>query len=83
MGKKKNDGLALEAANEKSQEEFGRSVRSYENFLFGAVQGMRRFTTDIVKRLRSFDLEVLLIDPIERATYCFKKLFCSFRLRVY
>ena len=81
MCEKKHDNLSLEAATEKTKEEFGQSARSYVLFLFKGVQGMRRFTTDIVRRLGAFDLDVMRTDPIEQATYCFKKLFSSFRLR--
>ena len=42
---------------------------------------MRRFTTDIVRGLGAFDLDVMLTDPTEQAAYCFKQLFSSFRVR--
>ena len=38
-------------------------------------------TSDIVKGLGSFDLDIMLVDPPENASYCFKQLFSSFRLR--
>ena len=50
-------------------------------FLFKGVQGLRRFTSDIVRGLGAFDLDVMLTDPIEQAAYCFKQLYSSFRLR--
>ena len=42
---------------------------------------MRRFTTDIVRGLGAFDLDVMLTDPTEQDTYCFKQLSSSFRFR--
>ena len=62
-------------------EEFGRSARGYVAYLLGATQKLSRFTSDTVKGLGSFDLEILLVDPMDRACYCFKQLFTSFRLR--
>ena len=62
-------------------EEFGRSARGYVAYLLGATQKLSRFTSDIVKSLGSFDLEILMVDPMEQASYCFKQLFTSFRLR--
>ena len=81
MSEKKHEGLNLEAVIAKTKEEFGRSARSYVVFLFKGVQGMRRFTTDIVRGLGAFDLDMMLTDPIDQAAYCFKQLFSSFSLR--
>ena len=64
-----------------NKEEFARTARSYVVFLFKGIQGLSRFTSDIVKGLGSFDLDIMLIDPPEIAAYCFKQLFSSFRLR--
>ena len=50
-------------------------------FLFKGIQGLTRFTSDIVKGLGSFDLDILLVDPLDNAAYCFRQLFASFRLR--
>ena len=50
-------------------------------FLVKSTQGLTRFTSDIVKGLSSFDLVVMLVDHLENASYCFKQLFTSFRLR--
>ena len=49
--------------------------------LFKGTQGLTRFTSDIVKGLGSFGLDILFADPLENAVYCFKQLFTSFRLR--
>ena len=76
-----NEGLTLETITSNYKEEFGRNARSYVIFLFKGTQGLTRFTTDIVKGLGSFDLGLLLVDPLENAAYCFMQLFTSFRLR--
>ena len=80
-GKKKNEGLTLDTIIANCKEEFGRNARSYVIFLFKGTQGLSRFTSDIVRGLGSFDLDVMLVDPLENAIYCFKQLFTSFRLR--
>ena len=61
--------------------EFGRSARGYVAYLLGATQRLSRFTSVIVKGLGSFDLEILLVAPMEQASYCFRQLFTRFRLR--
>ena len=81
MSEEKNRGLALTDVAASIQEEFGRLARGYVANLLNATQSLTRFTSDIVRGLGSFDLEILLLDPIEQATYCFKQLFMSFRLR--
>ena len=80
-GEKKNEGLTLREISSKYKEGFGRTARSYVIFLFKGAQCINWFSSDIVKRLGSFDLDVMLVDPPERAAYCFKQLFTSFRLR--
>ena len=80
-GKRKYEGLKLDEISSKIKEEFGRSARSYVIFLFKGTQGLTRFTSDIVEGLGSFDLEIMLVEPLENAAYCFKQLFTSFRLR--
>ena len=77
----KNQGLCLEEVTANNVEECGRSARGYVAYLLGATQKFSRFTSDIVKGLDSFDLEILLVDPMEQASYCCKQLFTSFRLR--
>ena len=76
-----NKNLSLEEITANNREEFGRSARGYVAYLVGATQKLNCFTSDIVRGLGSFDLEVLLVDPVEQAMYCFKQLFSSFRLR--
>ena len=78
---KKNEGLTLDEITKRNKEEFARAARSYVIFLFKEVQGLSRFTCDTVKGLGSFDLDIMLTDPLENSYYCFKQLFSSFRLR--
>ena len=80
-GERKNEEMKLEEIASKIKEEFGRSARSFVIFLFKGTQGLTRFTSDIVKGLGSFDLEIMLVEPLENAAYCFKQLFTSFRPR--
>ena len=77
----KNQGLSLEKITANNVAEIGRSARGYVAYLLGATQKLSRFTSDIVKGLGSFDLEILLVDPMEQDSYCFRQLFTSFRLR--
>ena len=81
MSEKKNEKLALAEVTENNKADFGRTARSYVVTLFGTAQKLQRFTSDIVRGLGSFDLNVMLVDPISLATFCFKELFTSFRLR--
>ena len=78
----KNQILSLEKITVNNVQEFGRSARGYVAYLLGATQRLGRFTSDSVKGLGSFDLQILLVDPMEQASYNFKQLFTSFRLRV-
>ena len=70
-GMKKNEGLTLDTIIANCKEEFGRNARSYVIFLFKGTQGLSRFTSDIVRGLGTFDLDVMLVDPLENAIYCF------------
>ena len=81
MNEEKNKGLSLAEVTASIQEEFGRLARGYVANLLNSTQALSRFTSDIVRGLGSFDLEILLIDPVEQASYCFKQVFTSFRLR--
>ena len=81
MSEKKNEKLTVDQVTENLKMEFGRAARSYVVTLFGAAQQSQRFTSDIVRGLGSFDLDVLLVDPVDLASYCFRQLFNSFRLR--
>ena len=52
-------------------------------FLFRETQGLKGLNTSLVKGLGSFDLNTRLLDPLDRATYCFGQLFSSFLLGGY
>ena len=81
MGEERNKTLSLDEVTVNNREEFGRSARGYVAHLHKSTQSLSRFTFDIVRGLGSFDFEIMLIDPLEQATYCFKQLFTSVRLR--
>ena len=81
LGEERNKTLSLDEVTANIREEFGRSARGYVAHLLKSTQSLTRFTSDIVRGLGSFDLKIMLIDPLEQATYCFKQLFTSFRLR--
>ena len=76
-----NRTLGLDKVTANNREEFGRAARGYVAHLLKTSQGLTRFTSDIVKGLGSFDLETMLVDPLDQATFCFKQLYSSFRLR--
>ena len=78
---RKNDGLTLDEITKECKEEFPRTARSFVIFLFEGTQGLGRFTSDNVKVLALFDLDILLVDPLENAICCFEHLFSRFRLR--
>ena len=80
-GEKKKEGVTLEAISTNYKEEFGRTDRSYVVFLFKGTRWLTCFTSYFVKMLGSFDLDLLRVDPLENAAYCFKQMFTSFRLR--
>ena len=71
----KNIHLSLEEINANNREEFGRQARGYMLHLFGEATGLTRFTSDIVKRLGSFDLETLFVDTMEQLRIALKN--CS------
>ena len=83
MRDKQNQGLPKDALANKKKDDFGRSARSYISHLFGTVQNQKTLTTDLMKGLGSFDLNILLHDPLSNADYCFTQFFTSFRLRGY
>ena len=66
-----------------SKEEFGRLGRSYVAYLFQAAQSNLQLTSDIVKGMGSFDLDIIFRSPLSQALYCFKQLFRSFHSRGY
>ena len=66
-----------------NKEEFGRLGRSYVAYLFQAAQSNLQLTSDIVKGMGAFDLDVIFRSPLSQALYCFKQLFRSFHSRGY
>ena len=58
-------------------------VKAYVAYLFQTAQSNLQLTSDIVKGLGSFDLDVMFRCPLSQALYCYKQLFRSFQLRGY
>ena len=52
-------------------------------YLFNAAQSNLQLTSDIVKGLGSFDLDIMFCAPLSQALYCFKQLFRCFQFRNY
>ena len=83
LSDKKGNRSNLPKLIKEAKEEFGRLGRSYVAYLFHATQNNLQLTSDIVKGLGSFDLEIMFRSPLSQALYCFKQLFRSFHLRGY
>ena len=81
MGEEQNKTLCLDEVTANNREQFGRAARGYVASLLSASQVLTRFTSEFVKGLGSFDIEVILVDPLDQATFCFLHLFTSFQLR--
>ena len=73
----------LRKAIKENKEEFGRLGRSYVSYLFHAAQSNLQLTSDIVKGLASFNLDIMFCAPLGQTLYCFKQLFRCFQLRNY
>ena len=71
MGDEQNRTLGLDKVTANNREEFGRAASGYVVHLLKTSQGLTLFTSDIVKGLGSFDLETMLVDPLDHATFCF------------
>ena len=69
MGEEQNRTLGLDKVTASNREEFGRAARGYVVHLLKTSQGLTRFTSDIVKGIGSFDLETMLVDPLDQATF--------------
>ena len=80
---KKYQGEPIEAVIKAVKEEFGRLARSYLVYLLSETQGLKGLTTNIIRGLCAFDLNTLLVEPLELGKYCIGQLFSSFRLRDY
>ena len=83
LSESKGNRSTLPKRIKESKEEFGRFGRSYVAYLFQAAQNNLLLTSDTVKGLGSFDLDIIFCAPLEQAVYCFKRLFRSFQLRNY
>ena len=78
---KKNATLTVKSLTKMNKHEFGKTARSYVTFLFNSVQKTMGLSSDIIKGLGCFDLEMLLNGPKRHAIYCHLQLFTTFRLR--
>ena len=80
---KKYQGEPIEAVIKAVKEEFGRLARSYLFYLLSETQSLKGLTTNIIRVLCAFDLNTLLVEPLELGKYCIGQLVSSFRLRDY
>ena len=83
LSDKKASRANLPKLVKQSKEEFGRLGRSYVAYLFHAAQSNLQLTSDKVKGMGSFDLDIIFRSPLSQALYCFKQLFRSFHVRGY
>ena len=83
LSEKSGNKASLPKLVKDHKEEFGRLGRSYVAYLFNAAQSNLQLTSDIVKGLGSFDLDIMFCAPLSQALYCFKQLFRCFQLRGY
>ena len=83
LSESKGNRSTLPKRIKESKEEFGRLGRSYVAYLFQAAQNNLLLSSDTVKGLGSFDLDIIFCAPLEQAVHCFKRLFRSFQLRNY
>ena len=83
LSDKKGNRSNLPDLMKEAKEEFGRFDRSYVAYFFHAAQSIFQLTSDIVKGLGAFDLDIMFRSPLGQALYCFRQLFRSFQLRGY
>ena len=83
LGDKKANRANLPNLVKQSKEEFERLGCSYVAYLFHAAQNNSQLTSDIVKGMGSFDLDIMFRSPLSQALHCFKQLFRSFHVRGY
>ena len=83
LSDKKGNRANLPKLVKEGKEEFGRLGRAYVAYLFHAAQSNQQLTSDIVKGLGSFYLDIMFRSPLSQALYCFKQLFRSFQHREY
>ena len=78
---KKNAGLSLEVLTKRNKEDFGRQARSYVTNVLSEAQGHIGLTSDIVKGLGAFDLNVILEGNHQQGESCARQLFSNLQLR--
>ena len=83
LSDKKGGRANLPKLIQEAKEDFGRLGRAYVAYLFHSAQSNLQLTSDIVKGLGSFDLDIMFRCPLSQALYCYKQLFRSFQLRGY
>ena len=83
LSDKKGSRANLPKLVKDAKEDFGRLGRAYVAYLFHSAQSNLQLTSDIVKGLGSFDLDIMFRCPLGQALYCYKQLFRSFQLRGY
>ena len=83
LSDKKASRATLPKLIKDNKEEFGRLGRSYVSYLFHAAQSNLQLTSDFVKGMGSFDLDIVFRSRLSQALYCFKQLFRSFHVRGY
>ena len=77
---RKSNRANLPKLAKESKEKFVRLGRSYVTYLFHAAQSNILLTSDIVKGLGPFELNIVFRAPLRQALYCFKQPFRSFQL---
>ena len=83
LSDKKGSRANLPKLVKEAKEDFGRLGRAYVAYLFHSAHSNLQLTSDIVKGLGSFDLDIMFRCPLSQALYCYKQLFRSFQLRGY
>ena len=78
---KKNLNTIIDGLAETVMDNFATQARSYVVFLLDSLLYDIRLTAGIVRGMASFDLIVLLTQPMEQALFCFRALYHSFQLR--
>ena len=81
LSDKKGSRANLPKLVKEAKEDFGRLGRAYVAHLFHSAPSNLQLTSDIVKGLGSFDLDIMFRCPLSQALYCYKQLFRSFQLR--
>ena len=78
---RKNLSSVLESLAEDIRDDFATQARHYIVYLLDSLLKDVRLTAGIVRGMASFDLTVLLTQPMDQALFCFRALYRSFQLR--